>query len=91
MHGASVPVRGGVALRADLGALEAVGVAADARVPRAAADARLGAGGAVPLHLRRAAVVLAHACSHGADGVGVHHGASAPPPVAVVAHTSKMR
>lgn len=83
VHGPLVPVRGGVALRADSGALEAVGVAADAGLPPAAAHARLGAGGAVPLHLRRAALFLAHASPHGADGVGVHDGASAPAPINV--------
>ncbi|CAN0382209.1 unnamed protein product, partial [Ectocarpus fasciculatus] len=78
MHGAPLPVRGGVALRADPGALEAVGIAGDAGLPTAAVDARVGAGRPVPLHLRRPAFVVAHAGPHGLDGLGVHHGASAP-------------
>lgn len=81
MHRTALPVRGGVALRADPGALEAVGIAADASVPAAAADARVGAGSAVALHFRRAAVLVADARPHRADRVGVHDRASAALPM----------
>ena len=76
LHGAALPLRGRVALRAYPGALEAVGVAANPRLPPAAAHPGVGAGRPVPLHLRRPAVVVADARSHGANRVGIHDGAS---------------
>lgn len=81
LHGTSLPVRCRLALCADPRPLEAVGVSTDPGVPGAAADACVGAGGSLSLDLRGAFVVVANVSPHGADGVGVHHGASAFAPV----------
>lgn len=77
MHRSSLFVRRRVAVRAHPRALEAVGTAADRRVPCVVANARVGSSRTLALHLRRAAVVLANAGAHRANGLGVHDGTSA--------------
>lgn len=76
VYRAALLVRGGVALRANPGALEALGTAADRRISCAPSYPRMGAGRAFPFHICGATFIVAHTGSHGADGMGVHYGAS---------------
>lgn len=70
-----------MAVRADSGALETLGAAANRRLPRAFANSCVGFSRAFSLHIRRSAIVMVDSCVDGTDSVGVHNRAGALAPI----------